>query len=72
MEKETKKKQSLKTNLAILPISTITAALNVHQRTLRIYDKEGILSSKRTDTNRRYYSFDDLEKAKTIQYLTRN
>ena len=72
MQKETKKKETIKTNLAILPISTIASALNVHQRTLRIYDNEGILSPKRTDKNRRNQSLDDLEKAKLITYLTRN
>lgn len=72
MQKETNAKQPMNTSLAILPISSIAAALNVHQRTLRIYDNEGILSPKRTDKNRRNYSLDDLEKAKLILFLTRN
>ncbi len=72
MQKEKSKKQPLNTSLAVLPISTIAAALNVHQRTLRIYDNEGILSPKRTEKNRRNYSLDDLEKAKLILFLTRN
>lgn len=72
MRKETTKKQPLNTGLAVLPISTIASALNVHQRTLRIYDNEGILCPKRTDKNRRNYSLDDLEKAKLILFLTRN
>ena len=70
MEKDINKK--IKTNLPILPISAIAQALEVHQRTLRIYDKEGILSPKRYDKNRRNYSLDDLEKAKLILFLTRN
>ena len=72
MQKETSKKQTMNTSLAILPISSIASALNVHQRTLRIYDNEGILCPKRTDKNRRNYSLDDLEKAKLILFLTRN
>lgn len=72
MQEKTKHIKTLNTSLAILPISTIAAALNVHQRTLRIYDTEGILSPKRTDKNRRNYSLDDLEKAKLILFLTRN
>lgn len=72
MQKETNKKQAVDTSLAILPISSIASALNVHQRTLRIYDTEGILCPKRTDKNRRNYSLDDLEKAKLILFLTRN
>ena len=72
MEKEKNKKQTMDTSLAILPISSIASALNVHQRTLRIYDTEGILCPKRTEKNRRNYSLDDLEKAKLILFLTRN
>ena len=71
---ENKKVQSLETDtsLAMLPISSMAQALGVHQRTLRIYDKEGILSPKRSDKNRRNYSLDDLEKAKLVLFLTRN
>ena len=67
-----KDKKIMDTSIAILPISSVASALNVHQRTLRIYDNEGILSPKRTDKNRRNYSLDDLEKAKLILFLTRN
>ena len=56
----------------LYPISVLSNLLNVHQRTLRIYDNEGILSPKRTAKNRRNYSLDDLEKAKLILFLTRN
>lgn len=64
--------QTIDTDIALLPISSMAAALNVHQRTLRIYDKEGILSPQRTDKNRRNYSLNDLEKAKLVLFLTRN
>ena len=66
------KEKNLETTLSILPISTIASALGIHQRTLRIYDAEGILSPKRTAKNRRNYCLDDLEKAKVILFLTRN
>ena len=72
MNKQNDKNKSIDTNLAILPISSVAQALNVHQRTLRIYDKEGILTPQRTDKNRRNYTLDDLEKAKLILFLTRN
>ena len=71
MNKENNNNQPIDTTLAVLPISSIAQALNIHQRTLRIYDKEGILSPKRTDKNRRNYSIDDLEKAKLILFLTK-
>ncbi len=67
-----KKTESIDTKLAILPIGSVAQSLNIHQRTLRIYDKEGILSPTRSDKNRRNYSIDDLEKAKLVLFLTRN
>ena len=33
--------KQIDTTLPILPISSVASALNVHQRTLRIYDREG-------------------------------
>lgn len=66
------KKEHITQDSALLPISSVALALNVHQRTLRIYDKEGILVPKRTSKNRRNYTLNDLEKAKLIQFLTRN
>ncbi len=72
MEKQKKQGLETDTSLAMLPISSMAQALGVHQRTLRIYDKEGILSPKRSDKNRRNYSLDDLEKAKLVLFLTRN
>ena len=65
-------KKLIDTNIPILPIGAIAQSLNVHQRTLRIWDKAGILSPSRTVKNRRYYSLDDLEKARAILFLTRN
>ena len=49
MVKEQKKHNALM--LPILPIGSVAQAVNVNQRTLRIYDKEGILTPKRTDKN---------------------
>ena len=55
----------------MLPISAVADTLGVHQRTLRIYDDEKILVPNRSPKNRRLYSFDDLERGKFIQYMTR-
>lgn len=51
-------------------IGDIAKKLNIHQRTLRIYDEEKILIPKRTKTNRRYYNLEDLKKGDLIQYMT--
>ena len=57
---------------SIISISVMAQLLNIHQRTLRIYDTEKLLSPMRTNKNRRLYSLNDLEKGKLILYLTRN
>ena len=74
----TKKKEQknytsfIKPNAPIFPISIISEMIGVHQRTLRIYDEEGLLVPKRSDKNRRLYSMADVERGKFIQYLTRD
>lgn len=52
-------------------IGEMAEILGVHIQTLRIYDRQNLLSPKRTDTNRRGYTDDDIEHAKLILYLTR-
>ena len=56
----------------LIPIGHLSSMLNVHQRTLRIYEEENILVPKRSLGNRRLYSIKDIEKAKLILFLTRN
>lgn len=55
----------------MFPISVVADILKIHQRTLRIYDDENILVPSRSPKNRRLYSFNDIERGKFIQYLTR-
>ena len=55
----------------MFPISVVADILKVHQRTLRIYDEANLLSPSRSPKNRRLYSFNDIERGKFIQYLTR-
>ncbi|EKE03475.1 MAG: MerR family transcriptional regulator [uncultured bacterium] len=61
---------SLDPEKAMFPISTIANILQVHQRTLRIYDKENLLTPSRSIKNRRLYSFNDVERGKFIKFLT--
>lgn len=63
--------KGFETEKPMFPISVIADILKVHQRTLRIYNEEGILVPERSPKNRRLYSFNDIEKGKFIQYLSR-
>ncbi len=53
-------------------IGELALKLGVSIQTLRIYDKEGLLPPKRSDTNRRGYTEESLQRAKVILYLTRS
>ena len=59
-------------NKPLYPISVLSDLLDVHQRTLRIYEEQNLLVPSRSSKNRRLYSQNDIEKAKLILYLTRN
>lgn len=53
-------------------ISAVASKYNVHPQTLRLYEREGLLSPSRTDGNTRLYSDDDLQRLETILTLTRD
>ncbi len=56
------------------PLFTISVAaqlVNLHPRTIMLYEKAQLIKPFRTKTDRRRYSHDDLEKIKFINYLTR-
>lgn len=42
----------------------------VHQQTIRLYEKEGLISPKRSEGNTRLFSEDDVEKLEEVIYLT--
>jgi MerR family transcriptional regulator/heat shock protein HspR len=53
-------------------ISAVSQKYDIHPQTLRLYEREGLLSPSRTDGNTRLYSDDDLERLETILALTRD
>ncbi len=65
------KKEDISSEKPVFSISIVAELLQVHQRTLRIYNEEGILVPARSPKNRRLYSLNDIEKGKFIQYLSR-
>src|SRR6267143_6781777 len=56
---------------AILTPSIASEILNLHPRTLMIYESESLIKPQRTATNRRRYSEDDIRRVRVIQFLTR-
>jgi MerR family transcriptional regulator/heat shock protein HspR len=55
---------------AVYIISVAAELAGVHPQTLRMYERRGLLSPKRTSGNTRRYSERDIERIRTIQELT--
>lgn len=55
---------------AVYIISVAAELAGVHPQTLRIYERKGLLSPKRTSGNTRRYSERDIARLQTIQDLT--
>ncbi|HET7869930.1 MAG TPA: helix-turn-helix transcriptional regulator [Actinomycetota bacterium] len=55
---------------AVYIISVAAELAGVHPQTLRIYERKGLLSPKRTSGNTRRYSERDIDRLQMIQELT--
>jgi MerR family transcriptional regulator, heat shock protein HspR len=53
-------------------ISAVSQKYAIHPQTLRLYEREGLLTPSRTEGNTRLYSDADLERLETILSLTRD
>lgn len=53
-------------------ISVVSKKYDIHPQTLRLYEREGLLTPSRTEGNTRLYSDEDLAQLETILTLTRD
>ena len=60
-----------KTRKAAFMISAVAEQYQVHPQTLRLYEREGLLTPSRSEGNTRLYTQDDLERLEVILKLTR-
>lgn len=51
-------------------ISAVAKMFSVHQQTIRMYEKEGLITPKRSEGNTRLFSQEDVEKLEEIIFLT--
>jgi MerR family transcriptional regulator, heat shock protein HspR len=51
-------------------ISAVAKMFSVHQQTIRLYEKEGLITPKRSDGNTRIFSEEDVDRLEEIIYLT--
>jgi MerR family transcriptional regulator/heat shock protein HspR len=61
----------MNTKLPILTISVAAKLLDLHPRTIMLYERSGFLSPHRTNTNRRMFSVSDLDDLQFVKFLTR-
>lgn len=52
-------------------ISVVSEILGIHPQTLRLYEREGFITPKRSEGNTRLYSDEDVEKLEMVLRLTR-
>lgn len=51
-------------------ISAVAKMFSVHQQTIRLYEKEGFISPKRSEGNTRLFSEEDVNQLEEVIYLT--
>ena len=52
------------------PIGVVADILGISPRILRVYEEKEVIKPQRTNSNRRLYSQNDIEKIEYIHYLT--
>ena len=53
-------------------ISVVAEQYGVHQQTLRLYEREGLITPSRSEKGTRYYTEEDIERLELILSLTRD
>ncbi len=51
-------------------ISAVAEMFSIHQQTIRLYEKEGLICPKRSEGNTRLFSEEDVNRLEEIIYLT--
>ncbi|TET06316.1 MerR family transcriptional regulator [Candidatus Dependentiae bacterium] len=51
-------------------ISAVAEMFSVHQQTIRLYEKEGLISPRRSEGNTRLFSEEDINRLEEVIYLT--
>lgn len=60
----------IKRGKSFFSISAVAKMFSVHQQTVRLYEKEGLIQPQRSDGNTRMFSEEDIEKLEEIIHLT--
>ena len=60
----------MKRKKGFFSISAVAKMFSVHQQTIRLYEKEGLISPKRSEGNTRLFSEEDVDRLEKIIYFT--
>jgi len=60
----------IKRKKGFFSISAVAKIFSVHQQTVRLYEKQGLINPKRSEGNTRLFSEEDIERLEEIIYLT--
>jgi MerR family transcriptional regulator/heat shock protein HspR len=64
------KEQGMRRKKGFYSISVVAKMFSVHQQTIRMYEKQGLISPKRSDGNTRLFSEEDVDRLEEVIYLT--
>lgn len=64
------KGKKMKRKKGYFSISAVAKMFSVHQQTIRLYEKEGLIAPERSAGNTRLFSEEDVDKLEHIIYLT--
>jgi len=64
------KNMKIKRKKGYFSISAVAKMFSVHQQTIRLYEKEGLLCPRRSEGNTRLFSEEDVDRLEEIIYLT--
>ncbi|MCC7415172.1 MAG: MerR family transcriptional regulator [Epsilonproteobacteria bacterium] len=60
----------LKRKKGFFSISAVAKMFSVHQQTIRLYEKEGLIAPKRSAGNTRLFAEEDVDRLEEVIYLT--
>lgn len=63
-------RKNMKRKKAFFSISAVAEMFSVHQQTIRLYEREGLIQPKRSEGNTRLFSEEDINKLEEVIYLT--
>ncbi len=63
-------RKNMKRKKAFFSISAVAEMFSVHQQTIRLYEREGLIQPKRSEGNTRLFSEEDVNKLEEVIYLT--